>query len=248
MPLSSPSPFEASRAVTPLAARGVAVLGSQGWLARGSAEFRDAVLARAIWRTAEPGDVIASEGDDIGGLIGLAEGALAISQPGWSSTPVVHIFQPGDWTGHVPLITGEPRRATTVARTPALYALVTQADMVRLLGHNPGWWRELALQAEDMGELATLAAVNLMVQASVSRTAGAMLRLSGYRPPKWPDVRGPVVLSHDELAIIAGISRNTLAKILHDFEGANLIETSYRRIRILDAPGLKALTERPDAA
>jgi CRP-like cAMP-binding protein len=247
MPLSSPSPVETPRAVTPLAARGIAVLGSQGWLSRGSAEFREAVLARAIWRTAEPGDVIASEGDDIGGLIGIAEGALAISAPGWSAAPVIHIFQPGDWTGQVPLITGKPRRATTVARMPALYALVTHADMVRLLAHNPGWWRELAQQAEDQGELATLAAINLMVPDSVSRTAGTLLRLAGYRPPKWPEVRGDVILSHDELATIAGISRNTLSKILREFETAGLLETSYRRIRLLDAQGLKALTERPDS-
>jgi CRP/FNR family transcriptional regulator len=247
MSISPAGAPDGARAPNPLAARGMPVLGAKGWLARGSPEFREAVLARAIWRTAEPGDVIANEGDDIGGLIGLAEGSLAGSAPAWSSAPVIHIFQPGDWTGHVPVITGQPRRMTTMARVPSLYALVTQGDMTRLLARNPAWWRELALQAEDSGEIATLAAANLMVQDSASRTAGALLRLGGYRPPKWPEVRGDVILSHDELATIAGISRNTLSKILHEFETAGLLETSYRRIRLLDAPRLKALTERPDS-
>lgn len=238
---------EAPRPLTPLAARGVAVLGAIGWIARGNPEFREAVLARAIWRTAEPGDVIANEGDDIGGLIGVAEGSLAGFMPGSSAAPVVHIFQAGDWTGHVPVITGKPRRMTTVARTPALYALVTQGDMTRLLARHPIWWREMAVQAEESGELATLAAINLMVPDSASRTAGTLLRLAGYHPPRWPEVRGDVVLSHDELATIAGISRNTLSKILHEFETAALLETSYRRIRLLDAPRLKALTERPES-
>lgn len=224
------------------------MLGRQGWLARTSPDFREAVLGRAIWRTAEPGDVIASAGDDIGGLIGVAEGTFAMSAPAWTAAPVIHHLQPGDWSGHVPLVTGQPRRATTEARTVALYALVTQADMNRLLSRNPIWWREVALQAEDLGATATLAAIDLMIQDSSSRTAGVLLRLAGYRPPQWPAVRGDVVLSHDELAVIAGISRNTLAKILHDLETARLIEASYRRIRILDALGLQALTDRGSAA
>jgi CRP-like cAMP-binding protein len=224
---------------SPLAARGRAVLAAQGWLSRAPEPFREAVLSHTIWRTAEPGDVIASAGDEIGGLIGLAEGVLSISSPARVAIPVVHLFHPGDWTGQVPIITGQPRRMTTEVRSAALYALVTQADMLRILARNPVWWRELALQSDDASDTALHAATELMMPDSSRRTAGALLRLGGCRPPRWPDPRGEALVSQDELATIAAVSRNTLSRILHQFEKDGLIEAGYRRIRLLDAARLR---------
>jgi CRP-like cAMP-binding protein len=213
-------------------------LSAAGWLTRTPEGFREAVLSHAIWRTAEPGDVIANAGDDIGGLIGFAEGIFAIASPDRLEAPLIHLFHPGDWSGLVPLVSGRARRVTTVARTHASYALVTQADMQRLLTRNPEGWREIARLSDDLNEISQLAATNLMVPDSARRTAGVLLRLAGHRPPVWNAVRGEVPVSHDEMAVIAAISRNTLAKVLHQFEAERLIEVSYRRVRVLDCEGL----------
>jgi CRP-like cAMP-binding protein len=214
------------------------VLAAHGWLARTPDAFRDAVLSHTIWRTAEPGDVIANAGDDIGGLIGFVEGAFAVASPDRLEAPLIHLFHPGDWTGLVPLVAGRARRATTIARTSGCYALVTQADMQRLLARNPESWREIARLSDELTEIALLAATNLMIPDSARRIAGVLLRLAGYRPPAWPSVRGDIPVSHDELAVISAMSRNTLAKVLHQFEAEGLVQVSYRRIAIRDTKGL----------
>jgi CRP-like cAMP-binding protein len=51
-------------------------------------------------------------------------------------------------------------------------------------------------------------------------------------------VRGDIPVSHDELAVISAMSRNTLAKVLHQFEAEGLVQVSYRRIAIRDTKGL----------
>jgi CRP-like cAMP-binding protein len=219
-----------------------AFLGSHGWLSRVPADFRAAVLARTLIRTAQPGEVIATAGDEIGGLIGLVEGCLAQSSPQRIEAAFIHLAHPGDWTGHAPLISGEPRVVSTEARTASTYALVPLAEMQRIMAQFPGAWRELARLAVDSTLIALSAATELMVPDSERRTAGALLRLAGYMPEIRPTVQiADVPAAQEEIACVAGVSRNTMAKILVSFVERGLIEMSYRRIRLHDAEALRRI-------
>jgi CRP-like cAMP-binding protein len=219
-----------------------AFLGGHGWLSRVAADFRAAVLARTLIRSAQPGDRIASAGDEIGGLIGLVEGCFAQSSPQRIEAAFIHLLHPGDWTGHVPLISGEPRAVSTEARAASTYALVPLAEMQRILAQFPHCWRDIARLSNEATQIAISAATELMVPDSERRTAGALLRNAGYMPDIRPTVQvADIPATQDEIAVIAGVSRNTMAKILAAFVDRGLIEMSYRRIRVCAPEALRRI-------
>lgn len=219
-----------------------AFLASHGWLSHVPADFRAAVLSRTLIRSAQPGDRIASAGDEIGGLIGLVEGCLAQSSPQRLEAAFVHLMHPGDWTGHSPLISGQPRVVSTEARTACTYALVPLAEMQRILAQFPQGWRDIARLSNESTQVALSAATELMIPGSERRTAGALVRIAGFMPEIRPTVQvADIPATQDEIAVIAGVSRNTMAKILAAFVERGLIEMSYRRIHIRDPQALRLI-------
>jgi CRP-like cAMP-binding protein len=217
-----------------------AFLGANGWLSRVPADFRAAVLARTLIRSVQPGHRVATAGDEIGGLIGLVEGCLAQSSPQRLEAAFIHLLHPGDWTGQVPLITGGPRALSTEARLPSTYALVPLAEMQRIMAQFPHCWRDVAKLATEGALVAISASTELMIPDSERRTAGALLRVAGYMPEIRPTVQiADIPATQDEIAVIAGVSRNTMAKILASFVKRGLIEMTYRRVRLLEPEALR---------
>lgn len=50
-------------------------------------------------------------------------------------------------------------------------------------------------------------------------------------------------LTHEAIAAMAGVSRPTVAKVLHEFRELGLVTTQYGRVRLDDARGLKTIAE-----
>lgn len=222
--------------------RARAFLAENGWLSRVAPDFRSALLSRSLIRSAQPGDRVASAGDEIGGLFGLAEGCLAQNSPMRIEAAFVHLMHPGDWSGHVPIITGEARILSTEARTPCVYALVPLAEIQRILAQLPHGWRELGRLAVESTRISLSAATEFMLPDSERRAAGALIRLAGYMPEIRPTVQvADIPASQDELAVLVGVSRNTLAKILAGFEERGLVEMTYRRIHLPDPEALRLI-------
>lgn len=63
------------------------------------------------------------------------------------------------------------------------------------------------------------------------RCAAALLRLA-------PPDQSIVPVAQGELAMLCGISRDSVGRALRNFESAGLIRIGYRRILLVDAPGL----------
>lgn len=79
--------------------------------------------------------------------------------------------------------------------------------------------------------------MNLLFRNNRQKLASLLLELSGYdeadpgklKPP------GPLIdLSHDELASTIGISREQVTRILGDFALQEMVESSRRKLRVLD--------------
>jgi CRP/FNR family cyclic AMP-dependent transcriptional regulator len=67
-------------------------------------------------------------------------------------------------------------------------------------------------------------------------------RLLVYANPRLPNHR-VVRLTQTELAGVFGVSRQTVNKLLRDFEREGLVKRAYGEVEILDGPRLRELAE-----
>ncbi|WP_199555540.1 Crp/Fnr family transcriptional regulator [Sandaracinobacteroides hominis] len=226
-----------------LAARGRDTLAQTGWLASTPADFREAMLAATIFRTADPGVEFMHGGDAYGGLEGIAEGSAELSfLSGHPDTRAIHLAHAGFWAGYKTLL-GRQKFLSLIAKTPVVWALIPQHSLERLLCENPRWWREISLLADMMNDVAGQIISDLSRQNSEIRAVAAILRLAGCRLDYLPDPLPPAELhiSQNELASMAVMSRNTLNGIVGRLVDRGHVELGYRCIRIRNAAALRAM-------
>ncbi|MFC6286118.1 Crp/Fnr family transcriptional regulator [Nocardioides sp. GCM10027113] len=86
---------------------------------------------------------------------------------------------------------------------------------------------------------------DVVFKTVAQRVADALVTLSRERTL----VRSPVVrVTHEQLASLAGTSRETATKVLGDLAEQGLISLGRGRIAVLDRDGLRRLVDRPDPA
>ena len=79
----------------------------------------------------------------------------------------------------------------------------------------------------------------------------ARLLLKKYRHNSGPQNRlgkdrHKISLTHEELAVLLGVSRETVSRVISDFRRQKLIKTAYRSIIIINTDGLKRYIEDYD--
>lgn len=173
----------------------------------------------------------------------MVEGDVSFyTAAGTSGAPLLHIFGPGFWTGEGTIITGEPKRISLVARGPLTALTISRTEVLRLLAARPEWWRELGRLAVQLQQLAAGAAADLLLPSSELRCAAVLLRIAGLRHNN-ANGRSEVLLSHEELAQMSGISRQTAARSITALEDKGLIRLRYGSVEILVPAQLRQMIE-----
>jgi CRP-like cAMP-binding protein len=225
---------------------GLRILSSRGWLSATPVEFQRAILSRCSWQALEPGESIQTGGEELGELIGLAQGAIEMRTIlGPAETPLMHIAHPVFWLGYVPLILGQPRRLSASAKSPAWLARVPQHAVLKLLAERPEWWRFFLQPAIIYGDVSQTVAADLLIRDSERRCAAVLLRMAGRRFAASDDaapVEAP--LTQDELAGAANMSRNSVGTMLKRLAARGLVELGYRSLTVVSPAALRAFVER----
>lgn len=221
---------------------GALSLVQNGWLGRTPPEFQRALLAIAIWREVEAGETIGLTGELGGSLCGVASGQVGYASGlGPSITPVVQIGHAGSWVGILPLF-DIPRAADTTARTAALVACMPITRVLGLLDEHPRWWRPIADLALEFTLTYATAMTDLMISDSRQRCIAVLLRAGGCR---FQDSANPVspaiVLTQEELSVMANLSPYPTGKILRDLHRQGLVKLGYRSVTLLDPAALRAV-------
>lgn len=229
----------------PLDERYTTLTDNEGWFGRAAPEFQQSVLSRCVWREVTAGKLIYSASDAHADTCGIVDGTVEIySRFGAGDNPMLHLTHEGSWIGHGSAIRGQVVRVTTMARTNVLLACVPWREVQDLLSQRPDWWRFFAGGALEYGDLATSAYADSLLESSDRRCACALLRVAGLQYPRRSHPERPLVpITQDELATLVRVSRTTLLQILRRLEDRELIEQAYRRLRIVDAAGLKEIAE-----
>jgi len=224
------------------AREGALVLGRRGWLSRMPADFRRAVLQCSVWQRYEPGASLFVAGDPPGGLFGVADGSIGgstiFSVP---DTPVLHIARPGFWSGEGSILSGEPRRMSVFAITEALVAGVPLPALRSLLSENPQWWRHIGQLALASTDLIVNGLADMAIRDSTQRCAAILLRLCDCRFSDSVDISREVMVTQEEMASLANLSRATVSTILRRLATLRLVELRYRSIVVLRTTGLRRI-------
>jgi CRP-like cAMP-binding protein len=217
----------------------IARVSAMGWLARQSPELRQALLQPARLRRFQAGAVIYRAGAAPAGMFGLVEGRWALKVP--PSQALISVQDAGRWAGDAAAMRRRPAMITIQAMTPCRVLHLSQADF-DLLVRDPEHCRAIAaLTAEGLGEAVTVVA-NLVQPGSALRVAQRLLTFVGL----YGDVRLALGgLSQADLAIMCGLSRQTLNKELRSLQAAGVVSITYRTIEILDLGALQAIAHRP---
>ena len=213
------------------------------WFGKAPAEFQDALLERCQWRTYSSGQAIYRTTDTHSDLYGIVDGTVEVfSRFGIGDNPLLHLLHEGAWVGHGALVSGGSPPLSVSARTEARIAVVPQRAAYELLAARPEWWRVFALAMLEAVAITATAYSDMLIPEKERRCACGLLRITGLLPPRRsrPE-RAQVTVTQEELAGIVNVSRTTLLQILLQFEGAGLVEQSYRSVRVLRPAGLEAV-------
>lgn len=153
-----------------------------------------------------------------------------------------HLFA-GDMFGEEAVLPQQRRENYAEALVDTVLVMIRSSDMIRLLREEAevglalaGALAERQLQTEQ-----TLAEIVFLPVRS--RLAAVLLRLSGGQK----DGGKTVALTHQELANLAGTTRETTTAVLHGLKSEGLIALANRRIGILNSDGLEAVAQHPQA-
>jgi len=103
-----------------------------------SAQQLAALIATLELVTAQPGDIIVSEGEPGGSLFVLAAGRVRVwARDASGRHRLVRNLEEGEFFGEVSLITGRPRTATVVAATPCELLELHSANLQALGAQHP---------------------------------------------------------------------------------------------------------------
>ncbi|SEG65824.1 cAMP-binding domain of CRP or a regulatory subunit of cAMP-dependent protein kinases [Thermomonospora echinospora] len=201
-------------------------------------------------RTFRPGgEPLTFEGDVSTHVTIIMEGwAKVISPTGSGREVVLAVRGPGDLVGEVSAMFDGPRTATVQALVPIKALNVPAARFRAFLDENPRtWWPLVATIVDRMGELGNRLRVHAGADGTC-RLAHLLVHLAElslrYTEPG-PGGRVPILpqLSQADLGSWVDASRETAARGFGELRDKGLVATAYKRVTVLDLPGLRAFAD-----
>lgn len=230
-----------------------AILTSRGWLAEIEPALASAFFASGRLVQLKRGGALYHPGDEAGGMFGIVEGGIAVSNIGRDGLPIAgHIIRPCSWYGYASIFNKQDRKLIARANEPSRVLHIPLGELTRLRAEFPGAGSALGRLAMR-GEAMYLAIItDLLIANTDRRLAAVLLRVTGAETPDrpkdapidpaadpWAGTTG-VPLTQAMLGELANASPHTVARFVERAVKAGLIAWKYRRVRVLDFERLLA--------
>lgn len=232
--------------MNPLTEQELIVLRSNRWFANCAPALQAQLIAAGRRQRLGDGQALFERGGVPQGLCVVLGGALRVGSLGRDgSASLLAYLEPGQWFGEISLLDGLPRTHDAVAEGPTEVWLLAQTPLQAWLDAHPQHWRDIALLAcaklrMSFGVLEDIA--QLPLEARLAKRLVLVAR--GYdmdgvaaEAPIRPRIRLP----QEQLALMLGVSRQTVNKALKSLEAEGLLALHYGEIALLDLTALQAL-------
>ena len=211
----------------------LATLSQNPWFGALPVAERKAMLAAADMVQVCTGEMLYRKGDPVGGLFGVVQGAFKVSTVGEDGREgILSVLEAGNWFGETSLIDGLPRAhdatavqasAVLVISPPAFNRLMQRSVFARAMG---------ALLCARVRALYGLVE-DSMLRSTRTRIARRLLTLARGDATLARDARASVAVSQEALAMMLGITRQTLSKELKVLVRDGVLSLGYGRIEIV---------------
>ncbi|HEV2900866.1 MAG TPA: Crp/Fnr family transcriptional regulator [Pseudaminobacter sp.] len=206
-----------------------------------AAELADDEIERASRgiseKTFSKGSYVCHRGDRFDYWTGVVTGLVkisAISRDGKAMTFAG--AGPGGWFGEGSVLKDESRKYDLVALRETRLAMLNKATFFWLYENSAAFNRFLVRQLnERMGQfIATIEYDRILdPKARVARNLSWF-----FNPVLYPDMRSHIEITQEELALLAGVSRQVVNKSLQALELEGLLRVEHGGIDVLDAARL----------
>ncbi|MCE3271331.1 MAG: Crp/Fnr family transcriptional regulator [Ramlibacter sp.] len=215
------------------------------WFAALPLADRRALLAGCERQRLAPGEMLFRQGDAVpaggGAFYGVVSGGIkASSLREDGKEAILAVLEPGNWFGEISLLDGLPRTHDATAARDAEVLVLPHAGFERMM-KRPAFalaiCRMLAARVRSlygMVEDATL-------RSTRARVARRLLLLARGDATQAREPRPVVPVSQEALAMMLGVSRQTLSKELQAMARTGAIALGYGKIEITSVAELQSL-------
>jgi len=218
-------------------------MSGDAWFGALPVEDRKLMLARAELVRLQPGEMLFRQGDAPSGFYGLASGTLKMSslrEDGREA--ILAVLEAGIWFGEISLIDGAPRThdATAVGKVEVLQLPRAAFDVLMARAHFAK-----AIAALLAGRIRLLYGLveDATLRSTRARVARRLLLLARGDASYPSQMRPRVPVSQEELAMMLGITRQTLSKELRLLADDGVIVIGYGYVEVVSEAGLQRLAQ-----
>lgn len=205
------------------------------------------VCNEALELKVEVGQTICHRGSVAEYWYGVIEGLVKVSTVSRSGRPTTFIGIPAAaWFGEGSVLKHECRPYDVVALRASRLAMIPAAAFHRLLGSS---LRFNAFLIQHLNARLAQFVIRLEHARSHAPDRHVMHCLAElFNPELYPGTATTFQISQEEIAFLAGVSRQLVNRALRQLEDAKLVEVSYGSITILDVDALRTFSARQDDA
>lgn len=144
---------------------------------------------------------------------------------------ILSILQPGDYFGEMAILDGYGRSATAQSLEDSVLLIIYKNDFVKLLKESTEISHGIIYNLIHRLRETNLQIKELVFMNVRQRMVRTLLKLAGeYKKVK--NGKSVISLTQDELARFVGTSRETISRILNEFEKEGIVETKRQSISV----------------
>ncbi|HKO60398.1 MAG TPA: Crp/Fnr family transcriptional regulator [Pyrinomonadaceae bacterium] len=190
------------------------------------------------------GSVVFSEGQRLKGVYLLTEGRakVCVTSPE-GKTLVLRIAMPGDLLGMNSVLTGKPARATVEALERCRIDFVARKDFLKWFEQDQkGSLSVVQALSEKLGRVMDQARLLLLSDSAAEKLAKLLLQWCDEQGERSADgIEINARLTHAELAQLICTSRETVTRLLGDFQRRNIISFTGHKIIVRNRASLASV-------
>lgn len=211
----------------------LALFVTHAWFASLPQFERQALVDAGELVSLRAGEMLYRKGDVGTSFLGVVAGAFKVSTLGEDGREgILAVMEPGNWFGEASLLDGLPRPHDVTAIGPSAVFVIGAPVFERLM-RRPAFARAVgALLCSRVRALYGLVE-DAMLRSTRARIARRLLSLARGDTTMAADARARVSVSQEALAMMLGITRQTLSKELKVLVQDGVVALGYGRIEIV---------------
>jgi len=217
--------------------------GADAWFAALGPGLQRALLAHGQVRSVAQGGYVFRRGDAPCGMYGVVSGYLRASTLSVDGREaILTVLEPADWFGEASSSDGLARSHDVTGCTDAVVVHVPHAAFEALM-ERPGFPAAITRLFARHTRVTYAMLEDAALRTTRARIVRRLLRLSRGEAAMGAKDRRVIPISQETLAMMVGVTRQTLALELRGLVGEGALALGYARIELASIERLEALAE-----